>query len=80
MGFSPLHASSVGLVRNVRTNNISPQFHLVFDDFYETVHSVANETPHIWEELVIFNRHKANFDEEGFVPELAEEWQNPVDH
>ena len=39
VGASPNHASSVGLVRNLRTNNISPQYHLVYDDFFETVHS-----------------------------------------
>jgi hypothetical protein len=26
MGSSPLHASTVGLIRNLRTNHISPQF------------------------------------------------------
>ena len=32
MGSSPLHASTVGLVRNLRTFKISPQFHVVYDD------------------------------------------------
>ena len=31
---SPLHASIVGLVRNLQTGNISPQFHLVFYDCF----------------------------------------------
>ena len=33
VGYSPLYASTVGLVRNLRTGNISPQFHMVYNDF-----------------------------------------------
>ena len=32
VGISPLHSSHVGLIRHLRTNNISPQFHVVYDD------------------------------------------------
>jgi hypothetical protein len=38
VGISPLHASSVALILNPNTNRISPQFHCVFDDNFETVH------------------------------------------
>ena len=38
MGVSPLHASTVGLILNPNTNRISPQFHCVYDDYFETVH------------------------------------------
>ena len=31
------HARSVALVLNPRTGHVSPQFHLKFDDFFETV-------------------------------------------
>ena len=37
-GVSPIHASTVGMVSNIHTGNISPQLHLVFDDYFETVH------------------------------------------
>ena len=47
MGHSPLHASTVGLVRNLKTENISPQFHVVYDDFFETVHSSDAEAPQL---------------------------------
>ena len=36
---SKLHTSTVGLVRNLQTGNIRPQFHLIFDDYCETVHA-----------------------------------------
>jgi hypothetical protein len=42
MGSSSLHASTVGLIRNLRTNHISPQFHVVYDDLFETVHASAS--------------------------------------
>ena len=55
MGFSPIHASSVGIIKNPRTGNISPQYNVVYDDFFETVHSNDDKTPDIWEELVMFS-------------------------
>jgi hypothetical protein len=45
MGSSPLHASTVGLICNLRTNHISPQFHVVYDNLFETMHVNAEETP-----------------------------------
>ena len=40
LGAFPLHAITLGLVRNLNTGNIIPQFHLVFDDYLETLHAV----------------------------------------
>jgi hypothetical protein len=40
VGLSPSHASNVALVLNPSTKRISPQFHLLFDDFFSTVRSV----------------------------------------
>ena len=37
LGPSPSHARSVALVLNPRTGHVSPQFHVKFDDFFETV-------------------------------------------
>jgi hypothetical protein len=37
LGFSPEHSSLVGLVRNMNTEHVSPQWHLVFDERFETV-------------------------------------------
>ncbi len=41
LGFSTLHSSQVPLVMNVDTGKISPQFHVIFDDKFETVLSMA---------------------------------------
>ena len=45
MGISASHASSVPLVLNVRTGAITPQFHIVFDDWFATVTSTDNNLP-----------------------------------
>jgi len=37
LGLSPKHARSVSLVLNLTTGNASPQFHVIHDDFFETV-------------------------------------------
>ena len=44
LGFSSEHASSVALVLNLRTKRISPQFHLLFDDYFTTVQGVSTLT------------------------------------
>ena len=53
IGHSPSHAGSVALVMNPKTGLVSPQFHLVFDDNFETVpHLRAGTVPENWVELV----------------------------
>jgi len=37
LGFSHEHSSTVGLILNLRTGNISPQYHVVYDERFETV-------------------------------------------
>ena len=37
VGFSDEHSTLVANVRHLSTNYISPQFHVVFDDLFETV-------------------------------------------
>ena len=77
LGVSPYHASTVGLVRNLRTNNISPQFHVIYDTYFETVHSDHKIPSEIWDKLQIENRFHANYDEPQYLPELKDEWLTP---
>ena len=37
LGFSPQHSSLVALIRHLSTGYVSPQYHVVFDDRFETV-------------------------------------------
>jgi hypothetical protein len=50
LGYSPFHSSDVPLVLNLQTGSISPQFHVVFDDDFSTVSSLAEDSspPDFW--------------------------------
>jgi hypothetical protein len=43
LGFSDEHSSLVANVRNLFTGFVSPQFHVVFDDLFQTVFSSGND-------------------------------------
>ena len=43
LGPSPNHTRSVALVLNPRTGHMSPQFHVNFDDFFETVQQKSTD-------------------------------------
>ena len=45
VGFSPKHASTVPLVLNPQTGYITPQYHVVFDDWFATVPASVNDLP-----------------------------------
>ena len=45
VGMSPKHASSVPLVLNLQTGSITPQFHVVFDDWFATVSTNDDNMP-----------------------------------
>lgn len=39
LGFSDEHSSLVGRVRHLGTNYVSPQYHVVYDDLFETIYN-----------------------------------------
>jgi len=45
LGFSWQHSSSIGLIRNLRTNYITPQFHVVYAQQFFTVSGGAQNRP-----------------------------------
>ena len=50
---SPYHAGSIALILNPRTDYVSPQYHLVFDDKFSNVQFIhSTDIPHYWEVLV----------------------------
>jgi len=57
VGYSPLYASNVGMIRNLNTGYVSPQFHMIHDDFFETMHSDEGSLPSakVWKHLYTFN-------------------------
>ncbi len=80
MGYSPLHSSSVGLIRNLKTNHVSPQFHVLYDDHFETVTCTDENPPprSVWETMYMFQRSPdVDWDYDVAPPELAVEWLTP---
>ena len=78
LGWSPKHASTVPLVLNLTTGKVSPQFHVVFDDWFTTVSSKpdGSEEPidgDDWTNLLMSDRFLVHFDEDDSV-ELDDEW------
>ena len=51
LGPSPSHARNVYLVLNLTTGCVSPQFHVSFDDFFETVGTGHNTIDSNWQQL-----------------------------
>ena len=54
-GSLPLHASTVGMIYNPKTTRISPQFHCIYNDYFETV-SLSPDMPQkkmddLWTEI-----------------------------
>ena len=55
LGRSPNHAQSVALVLNLATGLVSPQFHLKFDDLFETIRG-NDDYPNRWKEATHFRK------------------------
>ena len=84
LGYSDEHSSLVANVRHLKTGNVSSQYHCVFDDLFQTVHSADDEdnivdaiTDLLWDnarELYALDE----FDKDGMLvyepPPLDEVW------
>ena len=92
LGFSPDHSSSVGLILNLKTGSITPQFHFVVDQKFTTVPGgqMDRTLPEITDgEVEFFIKSSWNTDDrvdaldswdpsvDGQRPTLAPEW-NPT--
>ena len=52
MVFINTNSTQVGLVLNLLTVSISPNYHVVFDDMFYTVVSITSIYPEVWIRLV----------------------------
>jgi hypothetical protein len=69
LGFFSHHASSVPLVLSTSTGLVSPQFHVVFDDFFSTTKCLQiNELPSSWSTLLQSSSYKLT--DNDFNPEI----------
>ena len=85
VGFSKEHSSSVALILNRRTGKITPQFHCVFDDFFQTVRGIdddrdVNLDAIDWDHFIETVGSDKFFDERDEVlpPPLHRDW-NPIE-
>ena len=75
MGFRKMHSTQVGLVLNLLTGSISPQYHVLFYDILSTVMSSTAADPEVWIRLVTQrnSRIQVMLDQED-DPEVNDEW------
>ena len=83
VGFSKDHSSSVALILNHRTGKISPQFHCVFDNFFQTVCGVAdaneiNLNAIDWDYFIELTGTDKFFEDSDDPPPLHHDWSPPV--
>ena len=79
LGFSDIHSPLVPLVLNVETGHNSPQFHVIFDNKFETVNSLAMDQPldRQWADIFWLGREcflDVDYDENGrpILPSLSD--------
>ena len=76
VGFSRRHSSTVPLVLNLQTLTITPQYHIVFDDWFSSVSSFPNteiDMETLFSNLFDDSRFKYTFDEKDDV-RLHNDW------
>lgn len=79
LGFSSSHSTTIGLIRNLRTGFISPQYHTVFDEKFLSVSSARPsilESQEFWSDL--FLNHRDHYLEDNTdlstIPTLHPDW------
>jgi hypothetical protein len=80
LGMSPRHARSVALVLNPRTGLVSPQWHVKFDDNFETVFGTSDVTHGRWKTLAGFiaiGSRKTERQQQTTKSTMATENRNP---
>ena len=51
---------------------MSLQFHAVYGNLFQPVHSSEGNPPIEWPDLIVFDRFCSDFDDSDFVPELVD--------
>ena len=92
VGFSPDHSTNVPLVLNPKTQHISPQFHVIFDDHFSTIPAMVSDIKRdeLFEQLfessrerfvdpddIVLTDSEASCDNEPLSSLLDPEWLTP---
>ena len=78
VGYSKDHATSIGCVLNVTTKSITPQFHMVYDDWFSTVANEGLAPPPNWQDLVE-NASEIVLEDPMTAPDLHVEWMDATE-
>jgi hypothetical protein len=83
LDFSSLHSSEVPLVLNLQTGSITPQYHVVFDNHFSTVTSIAreDEPPVHWGEICLENTTYIHMEHilSDTTVYLEDDWLTPLE-
>ena len=75
LGILPQHAGSVALVLNIKPGYISPQFHIIFDEYFTTSYArISKKLPDNWDNL-FNNHHELPPEEFQFI--IGKKMENP---
>ena len=81
VGFSSAHSSDVLLILNLRTEHLSPQYHIVFDDDFSTVPSLESDSePHSFCKTVDLEQNVLRIPlENDSTAHLDKDWITPAE-
>ena len=81
LGTSPDHSSTVGLIHNLRTGFISPQYHVIYDDLFSSVpNAESGGLPHAQEFTGEFWRRLIETGLESILPDDDVDSVPPLHH
>jgi hypothetical protein len=82
VGTSPRHSRKIALVLNLMTGHVSPQFHIVVDDFFETLRaSAGNPVPQSdWQTMTGFIRSQKQQHTVKAINPLAPRKEHEMEH
>ena len=78
VGNSLQHASAIGKILNLTTLTISPQYHIVYDDWFSTIYNEEHEILANWGDLLIHNQVWV-LPDDVIGPPLHHEWLDPAE-
>ena len=80
LGHSSHYATTIGDILNLKTKHVSPQFHIIYDDWFTTMYSMGDLPLDIkqWEQLFMSHHEQIQLSPtEATNIKLADEWLDP---
>ncbi|KAL7565609.1 hypothetical protein ACA910_018971 [Epithemia clementina (nom. ined.)] len=82
LGFSSQHSTTIGMIRNLATGTISPQYHVVYDELFHTVTTdwqPPDDNDTTWPDIFIRDHYLEEYDPtvDGPLPAVDPSWTGP---